>query len=119
MALGANGQQFVVENRAGRRQQYRDRSGGALRAGRLHAALGRPAERDQRSALREAQLQFSHRHRAVASINREPSLVQINPSLPVPSIPELIAYAKANPGKINHASAGTGPPATSRARCSR
>ena len=34
--------------------------------------------------------------------------MQINPSLPVHSIPELIAYAKANPGKINHASAGTG-----------
>jgi tripartite-type tricarboxylate transporter receptor subunit TctC len=44
----------------------------------------------------------------VASINREPSAMQITPSLPVNSVPEFIAYAKANPGKINHASAGAG-----------
>ena len=44
----------------------------------------------------------------VASINREPSVMQITPSLPVHSVPEFIAYAKANPGKINHASAGAG-----------
>ena len=34
--------------------------------------------------------------------------MQITPSLPVHSVPEFIAYAKANPGKINHASAGAG-----------
>jgi tripartite-type tricarboxylate transporter receptor subunit TctC len=44
----------------------------------------------------------------VASINREPSAMQITPSLPVHTVPEFIAYAKANPGKINHASAGAG-----------
>ena len=44
----------------------------------------------------------------VASIHREPFLVEVNPSVPVKAVPELIAYAKANPGKINMSSAGIG-----------
>jgi tripartite-type tricarboxylate transporter receptor subunit TctC len=44
----------------------------------------------------------------VAGIIRVPLVVLINPSVPAATIPEFIAYAKANPGKINMASAGTG-----------
>jgi tripartite-type tricarboxylate transporter receptor subunit TctC len=44
----------------------------------------------------------------VAAIIRVPLVVLINPSVPAATIPEFIAYAKANPGKINMASAGTG-----------
>ena len=44
----------------------------------------------------------------VAAISREPNVVVVHPSVPTRTIPELIAYAKANPGRINMASAGNG-----------
>ena len=44
----------------------------------------------------------------VASIANQPQLMLVNPSVPAKTVPEFIAYAKANPGKINMASTGTG-----------
>jgi tripartite-type tricarboxylate transporter receptor subunit TctC len=44
----------------------------------------------------------------VASIIRVPAVMMINPSVPAKTVPEFIAYAKANPGKINMSSPGSG-----------
>jgi tripartite-type tricarboxylate transporter receptor subunit TctC len=44
----------------------------------------------------------------VAGIDRETLIMMVNPSLPVRTVAEFIAYAKANPGKINMASGGIG-----------
>ena len=44
----------------------------------------------------------------VASISREANVMVVNPSVPAKTVPEFIAYAKGNPGKINMAAAGTG-----------
>jgi len=46
----------------------------------------------------------------VASIAAIPLVMEVTPSLPVNTVPEFIAYAKANPGKINMASGGNGSP---------
>lgn len=45
---------------------------------------------------------------AVASINTNPFVMVVNPSFPAKTVPEFIAFAKTNPGKINIASTGTG-----------
>ena len=47
---------------------------------------------------------------AVASIVRVPLVMLVNPSMPIKTVPEFIAYAKSNPGKLNMASPGNGTP---------
>jgi tripartite-type tricarboxylate transporter receptor subunit TctC len=44
----------------------------------------------------------------IAAIARVANVMEVNPSLPISSVPEFIAYAKASPGKISFASAGVG-----------
>jgi tripartite-type tricarboxylate transporter receptor subunit TctC len=55
----------------------------------------------------------------VASLIRSPLAITSNPSFPVKTVPELMAYAKANPGKINMASAGVGSDTHLGVNCSR
>jgi len=102
------GQQFVVENRPG--------AGGNIATeqvvrsapdGYTLLVVG-PPNAINATLYHNLSFNFLRDIVPIGSITREPSLVEVTPSLPVHSIPELIAYAKANPRKINHASAGTG-----------
>src|SRR5262249_22109242 len=51
---------------------------------------------------------FIHDIAPIASISREPLVMVVNPSVPAKTVPEFIAYAKDNPGKLNMASSGIG-----------
>ncbi len=53
---------------------------------------------------------FVHDIAPIALVDRVPLVMEVNPSFPAKTVPEFIAYAKANPGKINMASAGIGGP---------
>ena len=56
----------------------------------------------------------------VAGVTRGPQVMEVTPAFPAKTVPEFIAYAKANPGKINMASTGAGNLShMSRANCSR
>ena len=51
---------------------------------------------------------FLHDFAPVAGTFRVPNVLEVHPSVPVKTVPEFIAYAKANPGKLNFASGGVG-----------
>jgi tripartite-type tricarboxylate transporter receptor subunit TctC len=62
------------------------------------------------AAILDEKLNFSFVRDAapVSGISRNPFFMVVNPSLPAKTVPEFIAYAKANPGKVNMASGGNG-----------
>ena len=51
---------------------------------------------------------FIHDIAPVAGVIRVPTVMMVNPAVPAKTVPEFIAYAKANPGKINMSSPGIG-----------
>jgi tripartite-type tricarboxylate transporter receptor subunit TctC len=60
------------------------------------------------SLYKDLKFDFLHDIVAVASIGRNPFVMEINPAFPAKTVAEFIAYGKAHPGEINMTSTGTG-----------
>jgi tripartite-type tricarboxylate transporter receptor subunit TctC len=102
------GQSFVVENRPGASTNIATEA--VLRAAPdgYTLLLVAPANAINATLYDKLNFNFIREVEPVAGLIRFPNVVVVNPSVPVKSIPELIAYAKANPGKLNMASSGNG-----------
>jgi tripartite-type tricarboxylate transporter receptor subunit TctC len=101
-------QSFIIENRPG--------AGGNIATGMVVNAppdghtllLTTPANINNAALYDKTNFNFVRDIASVAAIIRVPNVMAVHPSLPVKTVPEFIAYAKANPGKVNFASGGVG-----------
>ena len=102
------GQQFFVENRPGAGTNIATEA--IVRAppdGYTLLQFG-PSSAINATLYKKLNFNFTHDIASVASIVRIPMVMLVNPSLPAKTVPEFIAYAKANPGKVSMASTGVG-----------
>ena len=102
------GQSFVIENRPGGGTNIATEAAVRAAPDGYTLLLVAPANAINATLYDKLSFDFLRDIAPVAGIIRFPNVVVVNPSLPIKSIPELIAYAKANPGKLNMASSGNG-----------
>ena len=103
------GQPFVIENRPGAATMIGTEA--VVRAppdGYTLLLISPPSATNPTLYENKLTYNFLRDIAPIAGTIRVPNIVTAHPAFPAGTIPELIAYAKANPGKINHASAGTG-----------
>jgi tripartite-type tricarboxylate transporter receptor subunit TctC len=102
------GQQFVIENRPGAGTNIATEAVvNASPDGYTLLLAGLP-NASNATLYENLKFNFIRDITPVAGIQREPFVIELNPSVPVKTVPEFITHAKANPGKINMASGGIG-----------
>jgi len=104
------GQQFIIENRPGGSNNIGTEAVVRAPADGHTLHLANAVNAINATLYDKLSYDFIRDIAPVASLIRVPILLVVNPSVPVKTVPELIAYVKANPGKINMTSGGIGTP---------
>ena len=102
------GQTFIVENRPGAGSNIGTEAVVRAPADGYTLLLVAPANAINATLYDKLNFNFIRDIAPVAGLIRVANVMEVNPSLPAKTLPEFIAYAKANPGKVNYGSAGTG-----------
>jgi tripartite-type tricarboxylate transporter receptor subunit TctC len=102
------GQTFIVENRPGAGSNIATEAVARAPADGYTLMLVAPANAINATLYEKLPFNFIRDIAPVAGLIRVANVMEVNPSLPAKTLPAFIAYAKANPGKLSYASAGTG-----------
>jgi tripartite-type tricarboxylate transporter receptor subunit TctC len=102
------GQPFVVENRPGAGTHAATEAVVRARADGYTLLMATGSNAINATLYDKLTYNFINDIAPVAGVLRSPFVLEVHPAVPAKSVSELIAYAKANPGKLNMASFGTG-----------
>jgi tripartite-type tricarboxylate transporter receptor subunit TctC len=102
------GQQFVVENRPGAGTNIATEAVVNAAPDGYTLLLACLPNASNATLYENLKFNFIRDITPVAGIDRQPFAIEVNPSVPVKTVPEFITHAKAYPGKINMASGGIG-----------
>ena len=102
------GQPFVIESRPGSGTNIATETVVNAPPDGYTLLLVAPANAINATLYEKLNHNFMRDMAPVAGLIRFPNVIVVNPSVPAKTVPELIAYAKANPGKLNMASSGNG-----------
>jgi tripartite-type tricarboxylate transporter receptor subunit TctC len=105
------GQQFVIENRPGAGTNVGTEAVIRASADGYTLLIAGSNAAINATLFQSLNFNFIRDTAPIGSIVRVPQVMQVHPGLPARSVPEFIAYAKANPGKIAMGSGGNGSPA--------
>jgi tripartite-type tricarboxylate transporter receptor subunit TctC len=102
------GQQFIVENRTGAGGNIATEAVVRSPADGYTLLLAGSNDAINTKLYEKLSYNFIRDIEPIAALTRSPNVMVVNPSVPAKTVPEFIAHAKANPGKINMASVGIG-----------
>jgi tripartite-type tricarboxylate transporter receptor subunit TctC len=102
------GQQFIIENKPGAGNNIGTEAVVNASPDGYTLLLVNPANAINATLYRKLPFNFLRDIAPVAGIMRVPNVMEVNPEVPAKTVAEFIAYAKANPSKINWATSGNG-----------